>query len=262
MSSPNLKASTFSAHFCAFGADATNADSFQLFLDLTLKTVLDNQPALAGTLSDEPNICALLALSADSVGLGHHFFYDGAMPLHPKCSNALFILQGRQGSPHPTAFLLDDILVGPAPKTRFKVPNLAAFSKVMTAADINKLTVAAKSVTFKSCPVLTIPPFLMGVLMHEELPDPSDLCMAVIRFCRDFNAQQNRDASDTLTIAAAAKPNDNASDEEEVDEEDADGDMKLAASIRAIQSSKSKPTLYTILATIYSWIGLDSKAPS
>jgi hypothetical protein len=37
-----------------------------------------------------------------------------------------------------------------------------------------------------------------------------------------------------LTIAAAAKPNDNASDDEEVDKEDTDGDMKLAASIRAI----------------------------
>jgi hypothetical protein len=168
------------------------------------------------------------------VGLGHHFFYDGATPLHPKCSNALFILQGRQRFPHPTAFLLDDILVGPALKTRFKVPNLAAFSKVKTAANIDKLTVAAKSVTFKSRPVLMIPPFLMGVLMHEELPDPSDLCMAVIQFCRDFNAQQNRDASDTLTIAAAAKPNNNASDDEEVDKEDADGDMKLAASIRAV----------------------------
>jgi hypothetical protein len=101
----------------------------------------------------------------------------------------LFILQGRQRFPHPTAFLLDDILAGPALKTRFKVPNLAAFSKVKTAANIDKLTVAAKSVTFKSCQVLTIPPFLMGVLMHEESPDPSDLCMVVIRFCRDFNAQ-------------------------------------------------------------------------
>jgi hypothetical protein len=29
-----------------------------------------------------------------------------------------------------------------------------------------------------------------------------------------------------------------------------------------ICSSKSKPTLYTILATIYLWIGMDSKAPS
>jgi hypothetical protein len=67
-------------------------------------------------------------LSADSVGLGHHFFYDGATPLHPKCSNALFILQGCQRFPHPTAFLLDDILAGPALKTGFKVPNLAAFS--------------------------------------------------------------------------------------------------------------------------------------
>ena len=180
MSSPNLKASTFAAHFRAFGADATNANSFQPFLDLTLKTVLDNQRALAGALSDEPNVCALLALSADSVGLGHHFFYDGATPLHPKRSNALFILQGRQRFPHPTAFLLDDILAGPAPKTGFKVPSLAAFSKVTTAADIDKLTVAAKSVTFKSCPVLMIAPFLMGVLMCEEWPDPSDLCMAVI----------------------------------------------------------------------------------
>jgi hypothetical protein len=108
---------------------------------------------------------------------------------HPKRSNALFILQGRQRFPHPTAFLLDDILAGPAPKTGFKVPNLVAFSKVTTAADIDKLTVAAKSVTFKSRPVLTIPPFLMGVLMHEESPDPSDLCMVVIQFCRDFNAQ-------------------------------------------------------------------------
>jgi hypothetical protein len=104
MSSPNLKASTFAAHFRAFGADATNADSFQPFLDLMLKTVLDDQRALAGALSDEPNVCALLALSADSVGLGHHFFYDGATLLH-----ALFILQGRQCFPHPTAFLLDDI---------------------------------------------------------------------------------------------------------------------------------------------------------
>jgi hypothetical protein len=123
--------------------------------------------------------------------------------------------------------------VGPALKTGFKVPNLAAFSKVKTAADIDKMTVAAKSVTFKSCPVLTIPPFLMGVLMHEESPDPSNLCMAVIRFCRDFNAQRNRDVSDTA-IAVAAKPNDNASDDEEVDEEDADGDKKLAASVRAV----------------------------
>jgi hypothetical protein len=54
-------------HFRAFGTDATNADSFQPFLDLTLKTVLDNQQALAGALSDEPNVCALLALSADNV---------------------------------------------------------------------------------------------------------------------------------------------------------------------------------------------------
>jgi hypothetical protein len=85
MSSPNLKASTFATHFCAFGTDATHADSFQPFLDLMLKMVLNNQRALAGTLSDEPNVCALLTLSTDSVGLGHHFFYDGAMPLHPKC---------------------------------------------------------------------------------------------------------------------------------------------------------------------------------
>jgi hypothetical protein len=56
MSLPILKASTFAAHFCAFGADATNADSYQPFLDLTLKTVLDNQRALAGALSDEPNV--------------------------------------------------------------------------------------------------------------------------------------------------------------------------------------------------------------
>jgi hypothetical protein len=52
--------------------------------------------------------------------------------------------------------------------------------KKRTAANIDKLTVAAKSVTFKSRPVLMIPPFLMGVLMCEEWPDPSDLCMAVI----------------------------------------------------------------------------------
>jgi hypothetical protein len=43
MSSCILKASTFAAHFRAFGANATNADSFQPFLDLMLKTVLDNQ---------------------------------------------------------------------------------------------------------------------------------------------------------------------------------------------------------------------------
>jgi hypothetical protein len=136
--------------------------------------------------------------------------------------------------PPANQFLLHDILVGPALKTGFKVLNLAAFSKVTAAADIDKLTVVAKSVTFKSRPVLTIPPFMMGVLMHEESPDPLDLCMVVIRFCRDFNAQQNRDASDTLTIAAAAKPNDNASDDEEVDKEDADGDKKLAATVWAI----------------------------
>jgi hypothetical protein len=106
MSSPNLKASTFAAHFRAFGANATNADSFQPFLDLMLITVLDNQRALAGALSDEPNVCALLALSANSVGLGHHFFYDGATPLHPKRSNALFMLQGRQRFPHQPHFCL------------------------------------------------------------------------------------------------------------------------------------------------------------
>jgi hypothetical protein len=69
-----------------------------------LKTVLDNQRALAGTISDEPKVCPLLALSADSVGFGHHFFYDSAMPLHPKCLNALFILHGRQCFPQPTNF--------------------------------------------------------------------------------------------------------------------------------------------------------------
>jgi hypothetical protein len=79
MSSPNLKPAPSPPIFVrAFGADATNADSFQPFLDLMLKMVLDNQRALAGALSDEPNVCALLALAADSVGLGHHFFYDGA----------------------------------------------------------------------------------------------------------------------------------------------------------------------------------------
>jgi hypothetical protein len=175
MSPPTLKASTFATHFHAFGTNATNANSFQPFLDLMLKMVLDNQCTLAGALSDEPKVCAFLALSANSVGLGHHFFYDGASPLHPRCLNALFVLQGCQHFPHPTTFLLDNILAGPAPKNRFKVPNLAAFSEVRTAANIDKLTLSLRSITFKTHPVLMIPPFLMGVLMHEELPDLSDL---------------------------------------------------------------------------------------
>lgn len=230
MSSPNVKASTFAAHFRAFGAEATDASSFQPYLDLSLKTATNENRTLASALSEEEDVCALLALSQGSVGLGHHFFYDAASPLHPKRSNNLFVLQGRQRFPNPSVFFLDDILAGPTTRYGIKVPNSAAFMEVKTADDITNLTVASRSVNLKARPIMTIPPFLMGVLMREESPDPSDLCMAVIRFCRDFNAQRNRGASDTMTVAAATT----TSDASPSDEDEDDGDKKLAASIQNI----------------------------
>jgi len=227
MSSPNTLANSFANHLRSLGMMATKAEHLKPHLNLT-GSPKDVPGSIAANITSENDICALVAVGQNEVLLLHNFFWDRKTPLQPNNSGQIFGLQGVFRSPNPVSLTTSDTLAKPDDWKGLPAPDWTAFNAASDADAIRQL-VPKSSTKFAGRPLQTVPPSVLGYLMALETNDPAELCVHVVRYCRDFNTR----AAAPRVISQEDDDEEMKQEDEEEMEEDENGDFVVVAGTSA-----------------------------
>jgi len=202
---------------------ATKAEHLKPHLKL-MGSPMDPSGSIAANITSENDICALVAVGQNEVLLLHNFFWDRKMPLQPTNSGRTFGLQGVFRSPNPVSLPTPDTLAKPDDWKGIPAPDWTAFNAASNADAIRQL--APKSSTkFAGRPLQMVPPSVLGYLMALDTNDPAELCVHVVRYCRDFNTR----AAGPRVDSQEDDDEETKQDDEEEVEEDENGDFVVVA---------------------------------